>query len=56
MKGTEGETKMVRGTSFTSKFDIDKIRQIGWFRFMEDIVCNRYVVVLYALFNLDPMK
>ena len=33
---------MVRGVSFTSRFDIDKIMQIGWFRFMEEIMSNRY--------------
>ena len=47
---------MVRGASFTSKFDIDKIRQIGRFRFMEEIVSNRYDFVLYVLFNPELVK
>ena len=37
-------------------FDIDKITQIGWFRFMEEILSNKYDFVLYALFDLKPMK
>ena len=40
-KGWKGETEVVRA-SFTSRFDIDKITQIGWFRFLEEIVINRY--------------
>ena len=39
---------LVRGVSFISRFDIDKITHIGWFRFMEEIVNNRYDFVLYA--------
>ena len=42
---------MVRGTSFTSGFDVDEIMQMGWFRFMEEIVSNRYEFVLYELFD-----
>ena len=34
------ETEVVRGTSFTSGFDVDEIMQIGWFRFMQEIVGN----------------
>ena len=34
----EGRGSVVRGVSFTSEFDIDKIMQIGWFRFMGEIV------------------
>ena len=35
---------MVRGASFTSGYDIDKITQIGWFRFMEELMSNRCVI------------
>ena len=42
----KGETEVVRGASFTSGFDIDEITQIGWFRFMNEIVSNRYDCVL----------
>ena len=47
---------MVRGASLTRRFEIDKIVQIGWFRFMEEIVSNRCGFVLYALFNLESVK
>ena len=47
---------MVGGARFTSRFDIDKITQIGWFRFRKKIVSNRYDFVLYALLDLEPVK
>ena len=47
---------MVRGASFTSKFDTDKITQIGWLSFVEEIMSNRYDFVLHALFDLEPVK
>ena len=54
-KGWKRETEVVGGVSFTSRFDIDKITQIGWLRFVEKIV-RRYHFVLYALFDLESMK
>ena len=48
----KGETEVVGGASFTSRFDTDKIMQIDWFSFKEEIVSNRYDFVLFALFNL----
>ena len=50
------ETVVVRGESFTSRFDMDKITQIGWFRFMEEIASNRYGFELYALFDRESVK
>ena len=47
---------MVEGASFTRRFDIDKIMQICWFRFMKAIVSNRYDYALYALFNFELIK
>ena len=47
---------MVRGASLTSRFDADKIMHMGWLRFVEEIVSNRYDFVLYALFDLEPVK
>ena len=47
----ERETRAVGGASFTRSFDIDKITQIGWFRFMEKILSYSNFA-LYALFNL----
>ena len=47
---------MVGGASFNSRFDTDKITQIDWFRFMEEIMSNRYDFVLYALFDLELVK
>ena len=46
---------MVGRASFTSRFDINKIMQTGWFRFME-IVSDRYDFVLLTLFDLEPVK
>ena len=42
----KGEAEMVRGSSFTGGFDIDKITQIDEFRCIEKIMSNRYDVVL----------
>ena len=42
--------------NFASWFDTDKITQIGWTRFMEETVSNGYDFVLYALFDLEPVK
>ena len=47
---------MIRGTSFTSGFYVLKIIQIGWFRFMQEILSNGNNLELYALFDLEPMK
>ena len=43
-KGCKGETAMVRGASFTSRLDIDKITQIFWFQVMTEIVID---MILY---------
>ena len=45
-KGWKGETEVFGRTNFTIRFDIDKITQIGRFRFVEEIVSNRYDIVL----------
>ena len=50
------ETEMVGGTRFTSRFDTDKISQIGLLRFMEEFTSNRYDFILHALFDLEPLK
>ena len=42
------ERQVVREASFTSRFDIDKITQIGWFRFMDEIVSIIYMI-LYCM-------
>ena len=55
-KECKGETEEVRVASFTSMFDIDKIMPIGWFRFMEETMSNRYDFALYALFDPEPVK
>ena len=47
---------MVRGASCTRRFDIDKITQIGWFVFLEEIVSNRNDFMLYELLELEPTK
>ena len=47
---------MVKGASFTRRFDIDKIAQIDWFRFMEEIESNRYDFVACAFFDLESVK
>ena len=47
---------MVGEAGFNSRFDIDEITQIGWFRFMEESVSNIYDFVLYVLFDLEPVK
>ena len=47
---------MVEGASFTSRFNIDNITQTGLLRLMEKIMSTRYDFVLYALFNLEPVK
>ena len=47
----KGETEVVRWAGFTRKFDIDKIP-----RFLENIVSNSYDFVLYAFFDLEPVK
>ena len=39
-QGLKGENEMVRGASFTSGFDVDEITQMGWLRFMQEIVGN----------------
>ena len=39
-EGWKGDTEVARGSSFTSRFDIDKITKIGCFRCMEEIVSN----------------
>ena len=44
---------MVRGASFSRGFDVDEIMQIGWFRFMQEIVVNRNNIEYYALFDLE---
>ena len=49
----EGRDRSDRRREFTSRFDIDKIRQIGWFRFVEEIVRKRYDFISYALFDLE---
>ena len=36
-EGWKGETEMLEGESFTSRFDTDKIMQIGWLRFVEEL-------------------
>ena len=46
---TVGETEVVGETSFNSRFDIDKIAHRDWFRYMQEIVSNRYDFVLYAI-------
>ena len=51
MRGWKGETDVVKGTNFTSRFDIDEIMQICWFGFVKEIVSNRYDFVL-CIFNL----
>ena len=43
-------------SEFTSGFDIDEIMEIGWFRFMKEIVSNGYDFVLNALLNLESVK
>ena len=50
------EETVVRGVSFTSRFDIDQITQIGWFRFMEEIVSYGYVFVLHVLLYQEAIK
>ena len=47
---------MVEGVSFTSRYDSNKITQIGLIRFMEEIVSNRYDFVLYELFDPEPVE
>ena len=47
---------MVGGASFISGFDIDKIMQMGWFRFMKEIARNIYYFVLQTLVGLEPVK
>ena len=54
-EGWKEETEVVRGASFSSMFDIDEIKQMSWFKYMEEIVSNRYDFV-YSLFYLEPMK
>ena len=39
-----------------SNSGIDKITQIDYFRFMEEISSNRYNFVLYVSLVLEPMK
>ena len=52
----KGETEVLSGATFMSRFDIDEIMQIGWCRFMVGIVSNRYDFELYALFDIKHMK
>ena len=52
----EGRDRRGQTSEFTSRFDIDKITRIGWFRFMEEIVSNRYDLVLYDVFDREPVK
>ena len=40
----------------TSGFDVNEIMQVGWFRFMQEIVRNGNNFLLYALFDLELMK
>ena len=51
----KGEAVVVREASFSSEFDIDEMTPIGWLRFMEEIVSNRYDFVLHALFDLEAL-
>ena len=56
-EGWKGEkTEVVGGVSFTSRFDTDKITQIDWLRFVEEIMSNRYDFVFYAFCDLEPAK
>ena len=50
------ETEVVRGASFTSRFDVDEIMQIGWLRFMHAIMGNENNFEFYAPFVIKPMK
>ena len=52
----QGETDFVREASFISRSDVEKIMHQGWFKFMEEIVSNRYDFVLYVLFELELLK
>ena len=47
---------MVRDASFTSGFDVDETTQIGWFRFTEELVSNRYDFALCALFDPEQVN
>ena len=40
-EGWKGEKQLVGGASFTSMFGTDKFMQIGWLRFVEEIMSNR---------------
>ena len=37
-EGSNWETEVVRGASFTSGFDFNEIMFVGWFTFMKEIV------------------
>ena len=52
----EGRNRGGRKSEFYRRFDTDKISQIGWLRFLEEIMSKRYDLVLYALFDLQPVK
>ena len=53
---TKEKTEVAREASFLSGLHIDEITQIWWFRFMQEIVSNGYDFLLYALFDLEPVK
>ena len=49
-------TGVVGGAQLTSRFDTDKIAQMGWLKFMEETTNNKYDFILYALFDLEPVE
>ena len=46
VKGWKRETEVIRGPSFASGYDVDEIKQVGWFRFMEEIVMD---IIMYCM-------